>query len=488
MFDDKPEPLIFDLSVAERTGVSLPDSDVPEADAATVFPADSLRADLPLPEVAEVDVVRHFVRLSQRNFSVDTGSYPLGSCTMKYNPKINERVASLPGLLALHPYQPDSTCQGALALMYELAEALAEIGGMDAVTLQPSAGALGEFTGIMMIRALHERVGEGARDTVIVPDSAHGTNPATAKRCGYKVAHVPSNARGTVNTGKLKELLGPNVAAFMLTNPNTLGLFEEEILDIAGMVHSSGALMYCDGANMNAILGHARPGDMGFDVMHFNLHKTFSTPHGGGGPGAGPVGVKKLLEPYLPVPIVEKYDGGYRLNYDRPDSIGRVHSYYGNFGVLVRALAYIRSFGPHGLHAISENAVLNANYLREKLRAAYDVPYDTKCMHEFVASGRHHKSHGVRALDIAKRLMDFGIHPPTIYFPLIVAEALMIEPTETESLASLDAFVEAMVQIDRECREDPEHVKTAPHNTPVTRLDEAAAGRKLEVRWLPSGD
>ncbi|MDO8682254.1 MAG: aminomethyl-transferring glycine dehydrogenase subunit GcvPB [Armatimonadota bacterium] len=488
MFVNKPEPLIFELSAPDRKGVLLPISDVSEIDTNDLLPEDILRNDLPLPEVSEVDVVRHFVQLSQKNFSIDTGLYPLGSCTMKYNPKINERIARLPGFEAIHPLQPEDTCQGALELMYTLSVILAEIGGMDAVTLQPAAGALGELTGMLMIRAYHERVGDRSRQMVIIPDSAHGTNPATAARCGYQISRVPSNERGTVDTAKLKELIGPHVAAIMLTNPNTLGLFEDEILEISDMIHGCGALMYCDGANMNAILGKARPGDMGFDVMHFNLHKTFSTPHGGGGPGAGPVGVKEFLKPFLPAPVIEETDGYYKLNYDKPQSIGRVHSFYGNFNILVRALAYILSLGPDGLKAVSETAVLNANYVRNRLLNAYDVPYGSQCMHEFVASARRQKAHGVRALDIAKRIIDYGFHPPTIYFPLIVEEALMIEPVETESLETLNAFIDALLQIDKESIGDPDIVKNAPHEASVGRLDEALAARRLDVRWTPPGD
>lgn len=486
MFESKPEPLIFELSSKGRTGVLPPHNDVPEADPAQGIPSDMLRDDLPLPEVSEIDVVRHFVRLSQRSFGVDTGFYPLGSCTMKYNPKIDERIANLPGFRALHPLQPEETCQGALRLMHELSMALTEIGGMDAVTLQPAAGALGELTGMLMIRAYHERAGDHSRRTVIIPDSAHGTNPATAARCGFEIAKAPSNSRGTVDTAKLKELLGPHVAGIMLTNPNTLGLFEDEILGIADMAHSCGALMYCDGANMNAILGKCRPGDMGFDVMHFNLHKTFSTPHGGGGPGAGAVGVKEILKPFLPVPTIELADDVYRLDYDHPHSIGRVHSFYGNFGILVRALAYIRAYGPSGLPVVSETAITNANYLLSRIAAAYDIPFGNRCMHEFVASAKRQKdANRIRALDIAKRIIDFGFHPPTIYFPLIVDEALMIEPVETESLQSIDAFADAMLQIARECADEPDVVRSAPHNAPVTRLDEATAARKPDLRWNP---
>lgn len=488
MFADTQEPLIFELSAPGRVGVRLPKTDVPEIDPSDYIPAEMLRDGNPLPEVGEVDVVRHFVRLSQKNYGIDSGFYPLGSCTMKYNPKINEHVAGLPGMERIHPLQPQETVQGALQLMHELQSALAEIGGMDAVTLQPAAGALGELTGLLIIRAYHERAGDVSRRKVIIPDSAHGTNPATAARSGFRIARVPSNERGTVDAREFRQLLGPDVAAVMLTNPNTLGLFETEIVDICAMAHEAGALVYCDGANMNAIMGIARPGDMGFDVMHFNLHKTFSTPHGGGGPGSGPVGVKKFLKPFLPVPTVEKADGSYVLDYGRPDTIGRVHSFYGNFNILVRALAYIRANGPNGLRSVSETAALNANYVRARILDMLNVPYGEVCMHEFVASVKGYRTAGVRATDVAKRLIDYGFHPPTVYFPLIVEEALMIEPVETESKQTLDAFVDALAQIDREVRDNPEKVKSAPQNAPVTRLDEAAAGRRLDVSWNPPGD
>ncbi|MCL5103812.1 MAG: aminomethyl-transferring glycine dehydrogenase subunit GcvPB [Armatimonadetes bacterium] len=477
----KGEPFIYDKSRRGRVGCTLPKVDVQETDLETALPPDAIRADLPLPEVSEPEIVRHFMNLSRRQFSIDTNFYPLGSCTMKYNPKINDRIAALPGFASLHPLQPEETVQGALALIHELEGYLAEIAGMDAVSLQPAAGAQGELAGTKIIRAYHKSRGNDGRNVVIIPDSAHGTNPATAARCGYEVRKLPSNERGTVDVAALKTLLGPDVAGMMLTNPNTLGRFEADVVEICRLVHEAGALMYYDGANMNAILGRSRPGDMGFDVMHFNLHKTFSTPHGGGGPGSGPVAVRELLRPYLPVPIVEKSGDAYSLNYDKPDSIGRMHSFYGNFLVAVRAYAYIRMLGEEGLRQVSDNAVLNANYLMAKLRDKYPVPFDQFCMHEFVASAAEHKNRGVKALDIAKRLLDFGFHAPTVYFPLIVEEALMIEPTETESKETLDAFVEAMLEIDRESVEDVEAVTSAPHNTPVRRVDEVLAARQADL-------
>ena len=478
------EPLIFEKSVPGRRGYSLPKLDVPSQDVAALLPANQIRRKEPeLPEVSEVEVVRHYTRLSQLNHGVDIGLYPLGSCTMKYNPKINEDVARLPGFAHIHPYQPEEISQGALQLMYEMEQYLAEIAGMDRVTLQPAAGAHGEFTGIMIIRAYHEH--RGAKKTkVIVPDSAHGTNPATASMCGYQVVEVKSDERGGVDLEELKKVLDDQVAALMLTNPNTLGLFDENIHRIAQMVHEAGGLLYYDGANANATLGIARPGDMGFDVVHFNLHKTFGTPHGGGGPGSGPVGVKKDLIPFLPVPVVE-FDGQkYWLNYDLPLSIGKVRSFYGNFGVVVKAYAYIRAHGGEGLRQVSEDAVLNANYVMRRLQKYYELPYDRTCKHEFVITSRWQKAKtGVKTLDIAKRLLDYGFHPPTIYFPLIVEEVLMIEPTETESRQTLDHFIEVMIQIAKEAEEDPEKVKTAPHTTVVGRLDETLAARKPNLRW-----
>ncbi len=480
----KDEPTIFELSSPGRIGVSLPESDVPHQDAEGIL-GTSVRDSLALPEVSQVDVIRHYTHLSTINYGIDTGFYPLGSCTMKYNPKINEQLAALPGLSMLHPYQDEAASQGILRLLHDMGRFLAEIGGMDAVTLQPAAGAQGELVAMMIFKRHHDRVGEGHRRIVIVPDSSHGTNPATAARAGYEVRTVVSGADGRVDVEALKAELSDQVAAVMLTNPNTLGLFESEVAQITKCVHDAGALAYCDGANMNAILGISRPGDMGFDAMHFNLHKTFSSPHGGGGPGSGPVAVKDFLSRYLPVPIVEDRDGRILLINDRPDSIGRVHAFYGNIGVIVRAYLYIMSLGAEGLRSVAENAVLNANYLLARMEGAYDVPYGHRCMHEFVASAQRQKLRGVKAMDILKRLMDFGFHPPTVYFPLIVPEALMIEPTETESRETLDAFADAMLTIAQEVETNPEVVTSAPHNTYRRHVDEAQAARKLELTWEP---
>jgi glycine dehydrogenase subunit 2 len=474
--------LVFERGQSGRKAYSLPDLDVPQA---SLDELSRFEREAPprLPELSELDVVRHYTALSTRNHGVDSSFYPLGSCTMKYNPKRNEKMARLAGFANIHPYQPESTVQGALELMYQLQLDLAEITGMDAVSLQPAAGAQGEWTGLMMISAYHRDRGE-TRDKVIVPDSAHGTNPASVTMAGLKAITIPSNEDGSVNLDALRQVVGPDTAALMLTNPSTLGLFEEQILEIADIVHQAGGLLYYDGANANAILGYARPGDMGFDVVHLNLHKTFSTPHGGGGPGSGPVGVKAILEPYLPKPTVEKKeDGSFHLNWDRPKSIGKVKGFYGNFGILVRAYAYIRTMGPDGLKLVSESAVLAANYLMRKLQAAYDLPYDKVCKHEFVLSGKRQKKLGVRTLDIAKRLLDFGVHPPTIYFPLIVEECLMIEPTECESLETLNEFADIMLQIAREVEENPEYVKSAPHRTVVGRLDETTAARNPVLRY-----
>lgn len=484
----KDEATIFELSAAGRCGMSLPESDVPGSDMGSILGSQWLRADLSLPEVSQVDVIRHYTHLSQVNYGVDTGFYPLGSCTMKYNPKINEQLAGLPGLSMLHPYQDELISQGILRLLYEMQRILAEIGGMDAVTLQPAAGAQGELTAMMLFKRYHEASGDAKRRIVLVPDSSHGTNPATAARCGYEVRKIASGADGRVDVGVLRGELSDQIAAVMLTNPNTLGLFERHVTEITRLVHESGALTYCDGANMNAILGIARPGDMGFDAMHFNLHKTFSSPHGGGGPGAGPVAVKEFLSPYLPVPIVELENAVYRLDCDRPDSIGRVHSFYGNVGVIVRAYLYVLSLGGAGLRSVAENAVLNANYLLSRMKASFDVPYGDRCMHEFVVSAEEQKSKGIKAMDIVKRLMDFGFHPPTVYFPLIVHEALMIEPTETESKETLDAFARAMMAIAHEVESNPEVILSAPHSTHRRKVDEAQAARKLELAWEPPGD
>jgi len=479
-------PVIFELSVPGRVGASYPDSDVPRQPLEQLVPAGQLRREpTALPEVSELDIVRHYTRLSHRNFSIDEGFYPLGSCTMKYNPKIHEDLARLPGVARVHPYTPDDQVQGALAVMWELEQLLAEISGMARVTFQPAAGAHGELTGLLMIRAYFEARGE-RRTKVIVPDSAHGTNPATATMAGFQVLTVKSDARGNLDATALRAAMDASVAAIMLTNPNTLGLFEEEILEVQEIVHRCGAQMYMDGANFNAILGIARPGDQGFDVMHFNLHKTFTTPHGGGGPGAGAVGVKDHLVPFLPVPTIERADGQFRLDYDRPRSIGKLRAFLGNFGNLVRAYAYIRSLGAAGLRQVAETAVLNANYLLARLHPYFDRPYDRVCKHEFVLSGTRQKQQfGVTTRDIAKRILDYGFHAPTIYFPLIVDEAIMIEPTETESKQTLDEFAAAMIAIDREAREQPELVKTAPHATVVKRLDEVRAARHLDLRWTP---
>ncbi|WP_048602289.1 aminomethyl-transferring glycine dehydrogenase subunit GcvPB [Rubeoparvulum massiliense] len=482
----KEKALIFEMSKTGRVAYSLPECDVPEVCVTEVIPAATLREEpAELPEVSELQLIRHYTELSQRNHGVDSGFYPLGSCTMKYNPKVNEDVARLAGFAQIHPYQPEESVQGALALLHQLQEDLAEITGMDQVTLQPAAGAQGEWTGLMLIRAYHEHRGEGAQRTkVIVPDSAHGTNPASANVAGYEIVTVPSDERGLVDVEALRGVVGPETAALMLTNPNTLGLFEEDIVEIAQVIHEAGGLVYYDGANANAILGLTRPGDMGFDVVHLNLHKTFSTPHGGGGPGAGPVGVKEFLVPFLPKPrIIQREDGTYGLEEDLPLSIGRVKAYYGNFGILVRAYAYIRTMGPKGLRQVSEDAILNANYMMRRLQGYYDLPYDRPCKHEFVISGHQQKKLGVRTLDIAKRLLDFGYHPPTVYFPLIVEEALMIEPTDTEDKETLDRFVDTLIQIAKEAEENPDMVREAPHSTVVGRLDEVTAARKPIVRY-----
>ncbi|NOV00106.1 aminomethyl-transferring glycine dehydrogenase subunit GcvPB [Paenibacillus planticolens] len=471
--------LIFEMSHPDRVAYSLPESDVPEVNLNDVLPSQFQRKNAPeLPEVYEVDVIRHYTALSRRNFGIDNGFYPLGSCTMKYNPKINEDVARFPGFAKIHPYQPEESLQGALELLFNLQQDLEAITGMDRVTLQPAAGAHGEWTGLMMIRSYHESRGE-KRTKVICPDSAHGTNPASATVAGFETITIKSNDRGLVNLDELRKAVGPDTAALMLTNPNTLGLFEEQIVEIAQIVHEAGGLLYYDGANANAIMGITRPGDMGFDVVHLNLHKTMSTPHGGGGPGAGPVGVKEKLIPFLPTPLVaKKEDGSFYLDYNYPQSIGRVKGYYGNFGILVRAYTYIRTLGPEGLRKVSEFAVLNANYMLARLTPYFDVPHPRFCKHEFVLSGNRQKKLGVRTLDIAKRLLDFGYHPPTIYFPLSVEECIMIEPTETESKQTLDEFIDTMIAIAKEAEENPDIVKNAPYTTVVSRMDEALAARK----------
>lgn len=476
--------LIFESSTPGRIGYSLPEMDVPELALEDLLPADYVREENPeLPEVSELDIMRHYTALSKRNHGLDSGFYPLGSCTMKYNPKINEHVARFSGFANIHPLQEESSVQGALELMYDLQEHLTEITGMDEVTLQPAAGAHGEWTGLMMIRAYHEANGDVNRTKVIVPDSAHGTNPASATVAGLETITVKSNEHGLVDLDDLKRVVGEDTAALMLTNPNTLGLFEENILEMAEIVHSAGGKLYYDGANLNAVLSKARPGDMGFDVVHLNLHKTFTGPHGGGGPGSGPVGVKSDLIPFLPKPVIVKIGDEYSFDYNRPQSIGRVKPFYGNFGINVRAYTYIRSMGPDGLKAVTENAVLNANYMMRRLAEFYDLPFDRHCKHEFVLSGKRQKKLGVRTLDIAKRLLDFGYHPPTIYFPLNVEECIMIEPTETESKETLDQFIEAMIQIAKEAEETPEVVQEAPHTTVIGRLDETLAARKPVLRY-----
>lgn len=479
------EPMIYELSKPGRRGVRFPDSDVPAAD----LQESMQRQSLDWPEVSEIDVIRHYTRASQKNHAIDIDMYPLGSCTMKYNPKINEVVARYPGFAQLHPLQDAETAQGALELMFELQQMLAEISGFAEVGLQPAAGAHGELAGVLIARAYHLGRGDTARTKVLVPDSAHGTNPATAAMAGFQVVTVPSDARGNVDVEALRKAAGPDTAALMITNPNTLGLWDEHIREVVSIVHESGGLVYNDGANFNAILGIARPGDLGIDIMHFNLHKTFSTPHGGGGPGSGPVGVRAELAEFLPGPRVlrTQTDGKPTYDWSQPaDSIGRLHAFHGNFGMHVRAYTYIRMHGAAGLRQVSEDAVLNANYLLANLRDRFDLPYDRTCMHEFVFSGNRQKQNGVRTLDIAKRLLDFGVHPPTTYFPLVVSEALMIEPTETESKESLDHFIVAMRQIADEAETNPEFVTSAPHTTEYKRLDEVGANRNLNLRWKPA--
>lgn len=448
-----------------------------------VIPENLLRKKpIGLPQLSELEVMRHYKELSDRNFCIEKGFYPLGSCTMKYNPKVNELLASLEGFTNLHPLQSDEDSQGALELMYNLQEKLKYITGMDAITLQPAAGAHGELTGMMVVKKFFETKGETNRTKVIIPDSAHGTNPASAKMCGFDIVEVKSNERGQVDIEALKALLDENVAAIMMTNPNTLGIFEEQVLEISELMHKNGSLLYYDGANFNAIMGWTNPALMGFDVVHLNLHKTFATPHGGGGPGAGPVGVVEKLKDFLPTPIIEKVDGKYTRNYNLPNSIGKVRSFYGNFGVLVRAYAYILMMGSN-LKLASADAVLNANYIKEKLKNYYDLPYDEPCMHEFVFSGEKQHHQGVSTLGIAKRLMDSNYHPPTVYFPLIVHEAIMIEPTETESKEVLDGFIDTMIKIAKEIENDPEEVLKSPQTTPIKRVDETLAARQPNLTF-----
>ena len=477
------EPLIFERSVEGRQGYSFPECDVPETKPEEVIPQEYLRDEVEgFPEVSEFEVVRHFTRLSQWNYGLDSGFFPLGSCTMKYNPKVHEDLAVLPGFARLHPYMPDEFSQGAIRLMSELEKCLGEISGFDRVSLQPAAGAHGELTGMMLIRAYLEAQGN-PRKKVLIPDSAHGTNPASCALCGYSTVPVPSGPDGCADPQKVAELMDEDVAAIMITNPNTLGLFEQNIAEITKVVHEKGGLVYGDGANLNALLGKARPGDMGIDVMHFNLHKTFSTPHGGGGPGSGPVAVKEKLIPFMPTPTPEYKDGVYYLDGDRPQSIGKVRAFFGNFGVMVRAYAYILALGAAGLRQVSETAVINANYIMSQLKDVYNIPYNTLCKHECILSDESQNEYGVTTLDIAKRLMDYGFHPPTVYFPLIVHGALMIEPTETESKETLDEFIHAMREIAREAKEEAELLKAAPNQAKVRRLDETTAARKPILRY-----
>jgi glycine dehydrogenase subunit 2 len=477
----REHPTIFEESRTGRRAFTLPASDVPSVSPNEVLPPDIIRENAPeLPEVSEPDIARHFINLSVLNHHVDRDFYPLGSCTMKYNPKIAEDVANLRGFSELHPLLPEELVQGSLRLAHELGRALCEITGMDDATVLPAAGAHGELTAMLMVRAYHEDRGS-SRSKVLIPDSAHGTNPASVQIAGYEAVEIKSDATGRIDTASLKAHLGADVAAIMVTNPNTLGLFETGICEIAGLVHDAGGLVYMDGANMNALLGISRPGDFGVDVAHLNLHKTFSTPHGGGGPGSGPLVIKRALSPYLPVPVISGKGDTYRFVYDVPKSIGRVHTFYGNFAVLVKAYCYVLMCGAGGLREAAENAIINANYLLSKLREGVTVPYDGVCKHEFVLSGKDKLKAGVRTADIAKRLMDYGFHPPTVYFPLIVEEALMIEPTETESRETLDRFAEALDRINAEIETDPDKVKGAPYTTPVRRVDEAMAARKIDV-------
>ena len=481
------EPLIFEKSSPGKAAHSLPALDVEDVPVEQLLDAGYLRTEIEdFPEVSEAEVIRHFTRLSTWNYHIDLGMYPLGSCTMKYNPKLNERVARLADIAFTHPLQGEEHSQGNLEILFRLQQYLSELTGMDGVSLQPAAGAHGELTGILMVRAHHMAQGQ-ARKYVLIPDSAHGTNPASAASAGYDVRSVPSDGWGRIDLGVLAQEMDENVACLMLTNPNTLGIFETNIEKIADIVHSKGGLIYMDGANMNALMGYARPGDMGIDLLHLNLHKTFSTPHGGGGPGSGPVACKAALSPYLPIPIVEEDKGSWHLNYERPRSIGRVRAFYGNFGMLVRALCYILTCGRAGLKELSRTAVLNANYVRHRLQGHYDLPYQTPSLHEVIFSDKIQGRSGVKTLEIGKRLMDYGFHPPTIYFPLIVPGALMIEPTESESKAELDAFVDAMIAISREANNDPEKFSSAPETTKTARLDETRAARYPILRWTREG-
>lgn len=478
------DKVIFELSSEGRKGYRLPDLDVPEVELSELLPKNLLREDeIDLPEVSEVDVVRHYTALSNKNYTVDNGFYPLGSCTMKYNPKINEDIAALSGFSKIHPLQDENISQGALELMYDLKTRLCEITGLYDFTLQPAAGAHGEYTGLLVIKAYHEKRGDTKRTKIIVPDSAHGTNPASASVAGFDIVEIKSGEDGRVSIEELKKVLNDEIAGLMLTNPSTLGLFEKDIKLISELVHEAGGLLYYDGANLNAVMGIARPGDMGFDVCHLNMHKTFSTPHGGGGPGSGPVGVKKHLAKFLPIPTVEKENDKFILDYNRPDSLGKIRSLYGNFGVMVKAYTYILTMGKEGLKAASENAVLNANYIKESLRDHYNIGKDDICKHEVILSTLKENPHHIATLDIAKRLIDYGVHPPTVYFPLIIEEALMIEPTESESKETIDEFINAMKKIAVEAKENPELLHEAPIKAPVRRLDQVKAARKPILRW-----
>jgi glycine dehydrogenase subunit 2 len=479
----KSASIIFDKSVKGRMGVKLPASQVPSLELSENINTALLR-EIPaeLPEITEPEVVRHFVNLSTKNHHVDKDFYPLGSCTMKYNPKINDVIASMPGFAGLHPDQPEETTQGALQLMYELEQMMKKITGMSRVTLQPSAGSQGEFVGILMMKKYHEKNGEN-RKYIIIPETAHGTNPASVILGGFKTRQVKSDNRGRVDIEDLKSLVDADVAGMMLTQPNTLGLFEDNIEEISSVIHGVGGLMYMDGANLNALVGLARSADMGFDITHINLHKTFSTPHGGGGPGAGPIGVVDKLVPFLPVPMIDKVDDGYTLNFGTDNSIGRIHTFFGNFGILVRAYVYIRMLGEEGLRDMTKMAILNANYLKARLQDKYEVPFSEGTMHEFVASGIKQKERGIKVLDIAKSLLDYGYHAPTIYFPTNIPEAMMIEPTESETKATLDSFADALLEIDERISTDPNSLKDAPITTPVRRLDETKANREPNLRW-----
>ena len=477
------EKLLFEQSSQGRSGTSLPGIDVPQKNINELIPEKYQRSCMAdLPEISEPEVVRHFVNLSSLNHHVDKGFYPLGSCTMKYNPKINEETASLAGFQNIHPMQSLKSTQGALKLLFELGQYLCEIAGLAGVTLQPAAGAHGELTGLMVARAYHQAKGR-PRKYILFPDSAHGTNPASASIAGFECKQIKSDERGLVDIEQLRQALNEDTAAFMLTNPNTLGIFEKQVAEISKMVHDAGALLYMDGANMNALLGIVRPGDLGFDIVHYNLHKTFSTPHGGGGPGSGPIGVSEKLVDFLPRPKVLSGDQEYSWNKSDEQSIGKISTFYGNFGVMVKAYTYIRMLGAKGLRNVSEGAIMNANYLLSLLKEYYDLPYQCRPMHEFVLSGDRQKKYGVKTLDIAKRLLDFGVHAPTVYFPLIVSEALMIEPTETESIETLESFAKVMIQIAKEAESNPDILKSAPTTTPVTRLEEALAARELNIRF-----